>query len=103
VDELSRSLKQKAYQGLREYLAISFYLWLIFGLFVLYKSVLLSKQQFSLAAPGVALFNALALGKIMLVARELHFVLCQLQDSDDFCLLDLRDFWPFCANSVTIW
>jgi hypothetical protein len=47
VDEPSRSLKQKAYQGLREYLAISFYLWLIFGLFVLYKSVLLSEQQFS--------------------------------------------------------
>ena len=73
MDEPSRSLKQKAYQGLREYLAISFYLWLIFGLFVLYKSVLLSEQQFSLAAHGVALFNALALGKIMLVARELHF------------------------------
>jgi hypothetical protein len=24
--------------------------------------------------------------------------LCQLQDSDDFCFLDLLDFWPFCAN-----
>lgn len=73
MDEPSRSLKQKAYQGLKEYLAISCYLWVVFGLFVLYKSVLLSEQQFSLALNGVALFNALALGKIMLVARELHF------------------------------
>jgi hypothetical protein len=73
VDESNRTLKQKAYRGLKEYLAISFYLWLVFGLFVLYKSVLLSEQHFSLVAHGVALFNALALAKVMLVAQELHF------------------------------
>jgi hypothetical protein len=73
VDEPKRTLKQKAYQGLKEYLAICLYLWLVFGLFVLYKSVLLSEQHFSLLAHGIALFNALALGKVMLVAQELHF------------------------------
>jgi hypothetical protein len=73
VSEPKRTLGQKAYQGLKEYLAISFYLWLVFGLFVLYKSVLLSEHHFSLLAHGVALFNALALGKVMLVAQELHF------------------------------
>ena len=41
MDEPSRSLKQKAYQGLREYLAISFYLWLIFGLFVSFSLIAL--------------------------------------------------------------
>jgi hypothetical protein len=51
----------------------SLYLWLAFGLFVLYKSVLLSEQYVSLLAPRVALFSALALGKIMLIAQELHF------------------------------
>jgi hypothetical protein len=71
--EPNRSLKQKAYQGLKEYLAISCYLWLVFGLFVLYKSVLESEHHFSFVAHGVALFNALALGKIMLIARELNF------------------------------
>jgi hypothetical protein len=79
VDEPKRTLKQKAYQGLKEYLAISLYLWLVFGLFVLYRSVLLSEQHFSLLAHGVALFNALALGKVMLVAQELHFA-DQLKD-----------------------
>jgi hypothetical protein len=73
VDEPKRTFKQKAYQGLKEYLAISLYLWLVFSLFVLYKSVLLPEQHFSLLAHGIALFNALALGKVMLVARELHF------------------------------
>jgi len=70
--EPKRTLKQKAYQGLKDYLAISCYLWLVFGLLVIYKSVLLS-ERISLVAHGEALFNALALGKVMLVAQELHF------------------------------
>lgn len=73
VNKPNRTVKQKAYQQLKEYLAITLYLWLVFGLFVLYKSILLSEHGFSLAAHGMALFNALALGKIMLVARGLHF------------------------------
>ena len=70
--EPNRTLKQKAYQGLKEYLMISCYLWLVFGLFVLYRAVLLS-ERVSLIAHGEALINALALGKVMLVAQELHF------------------------------
>jgi hypothetical protein len=73
VNEPNRTLKQRAYQELKEYLAITLYLWLVFGLFILYKSVLLSERGFSLVAHGIALFNALALGKIMLVARAFHF------------------------------
>jgi hypothetical protein len=72
MDEPKRTLKQKAYQGFKEYLAISCYLWLVFGLFVIYRAVLLS-ERVSLVAHGEALINALALGKVMLVARELHF------------------------------
>ena len=73
MDQPNRTLKQKAYQGFKEYLAISFYLWLVFGLFVLYRAVLLSEHHVSFVAHGVALFNALALAKIMLIAKELHF------------------------------
>jgi hypothetical protein len=72
MDEPKRTLKQKAYQGLKEYLVISCYLWLVFSLFVIYKSVLLS-ERISVVAHGEALINALALGKVMLVAQELHF------------------------------
>jgi hypothetical protein len=72
MDEPKRTLKQKAYQGLKEYLVISGYLWLVFSLFVIYRAVLLS-ERISIVAHGEALINALALGKVMLVARELHF------------------------------
>ena len=70
--EPNRTLKQKAYQGLKDFLAIACYLWLVFGLFVLYRAVLLS-ERISMVAHGEALVNALALGKVMLVAQELHF------------------------------
>ena len=73
MNKSNRTLKQKAYQELKQYLAITLYLWLVFGLFVLYKSILLSEHGISFTAHGMALFNALALGKIMLVARGLHF------------------------------
>jgi hypothetical protein len=72
MDEPKRSLKQKAYQGLKEFIAIFCYLWLVFFLFVLYKSVLLS-ERISMLAHGEAFINALALGKVMLIAQELKF------------------------------
>ena len=72
MDEPKRTLKQKAYQGFKEYLAISCYLWLVFSLFVIYRAVLL-REGISIVAHGEALINALALGKVMLVGQELHF------------------------------
>jgi hypothetical protein len=67
------TLKQRAYHGLKEYLVIALYLWVVFGLFVLYESIILAKHQIDFAFHGLALINALALAKVMLVARELHF------------------------------
>lgn len=58
---------------MKEYAAVSLYLWLLFGLFVIYRAVLQSDERFSLVAHGMALLNALALGKILLIAKELHF------------------------------
>jgi hypothetical protein len=73
MTEPNRSLKQRAYQGFKEYLAITFYLWVVFALFVIYKSVLVADQESTFVAHGVALLNALALAKVMLIAQELHF------------------------------
>jgi hypothetical protein len=66
------TLKLKAYHELKEYLVIVFYLWVIFGLFLLYKSLILNEQHISYVAHGIALINALVLGKFVLVARALH-------------------------------
>lgn len=68
----SRTLKQKAIEQLKEFLMIALYLWLIFGLLVLYKSVILHEHHIDIALHGFALLNALALGKVMLIARDLH-------------------------------
>jgi hypothetical protein len=72
MDAPHRNLKQKAYEGVKDFIVISCYLWLVLGLFVLYKSVILS-EPVSFIAHGTALLNALALGKVMLVAQDLHF------------------------------
>jgi hypothetical protein len=67
------TLKEKARKEMRDFLVISLYLWIIFALFVLYKSVILSEEHIPFAAHGFALINALAMGKVMLVAQGLRF------------------------------
>ena len=62
-------MKQKAYQGLKNYLTLSCYLWVVFGLFVLYRSVILSGHNIPFAPHGFALVNALVLARVILVAQ----------------------------------
>jgi hypothetical protein len=73
VNATNRTLKQKAYQGIKEYLVISCYLCVVFSLFALYKSVILAEHHIAIASQGFALLNGLALAKVMVVAQELHF------------------------------
>lgn len=49
------------------------YLWVIFALLVVHTSVILAEHRIAFAEHGLALINALALAKVMLVARDLHF------------------------------
>jgi len=64
------SLKQKVYRGFKEYMLMTLYLWVVFALFDIYKSVLVAQYHIDLAAKSFALINALALAKIALIARE---------------------------------
>lgn len=66
------SLKQKAYKEIKEFYLITFYLWVVFGLCVLYKSVILGEEHIRFASHGFALINALAFAKVVLIARDLH-------------------------------
>jgi hypothetical protein len=72
VSELKQTLKQKAVHEVREYLIISLYLFAMFSLFVIYKSVILAEHHIDFALHGLALINALALAKVMLLAQDLH-------------------------------
>lgn len=64
------TLKQKLYRGLKDYLILTTYLWVIFALFDIYRSVLVAQYHIDVVAKGFAIINALALAKIALVARE---------------------------------
>jgi hypothetical protein len=72
VEKSTTNLKEKAFEELKEYGVIAFYLWLIFGLLALYKSVILREEHIDFVARGFALINALALGKVLLLIRALH-------------------------------
>lgn len=69
----SRSLKQKAIEQMKEFLLIALYLWLVFSLFIVYKSAILAEHHIPFKYHGFAIINALALGKVMLVAKDLHW------------------------------
>jgi hypothetical protein len=73
VDTSKPTLKQKAYHELKEFLGIALYLWVILALFQLYRSVLLREEHISFVAhQWFAVINALALGKVLLIAKALH-------------------------------
>lgn len=72
MESTSRTLKQKAIGQMKEFLFIALYLWLVFGLLVMYKSVILNERHIDFAFHGFALINALALGKVMLVVKDLR-------------------------------
>src|SRR5215472_17881285 len=72
MDTSSRTLKQIAYRQLKEFLAITLYLWVVFGLLVMFKSEILAQHNIPFAYHGFAIINALALAKVMLTAKDLH-------------------------------
>jgi hypothetical protein len=66
------SLQSKALHEAKKFFWIFAYLWLCFGLFVLYKSLILSEHHIDYTAYGLAFVKALVLGKVILVAEGLH-------------------------------
>jgi hypothetical protein len=65
------SLKFKALHEAKDFFWIFMYLWLCFGLFVLYKSLILAEQHIDYTGYGLVV-KALVLGKVILVAEGLH-------------------------------
>ena len=66
------AIRQRAYHEFKEGLIIAFYIWVIFGLLVLHKSMILAEHHIDFAYHGLALINALALAKVMLVAKHMR-------------------------------
>lgn len=51
---------------------IALYLWVVFGLLIMFKAVVLAEHHIPFAYHGFALINALGLAKVMLTAKDLH-------------------------------
>ena len=71
MDASSRKLKHKAYHELKDGLVIALYLWVTFGLLILHKSMILAEHHIDFPYHGLGLINALALAKVMLLARHI--------------------------------
>ena len=65
-----QGFKQIVFHEFKEGLIIALYLWLVLGLLVVHRSMVLAEHRIDFAFHGVALINALALAKVMLVARK---------------------------------
>ena len=68
-----RDLKLRVFDEVIKFLKIAVYLWVMFGVFALHESVVSAKDHINYHFYGFALVNALILGKVMLVAEDLHF------------------------------
>lgn len=67
-----KKLKDRAYHEFKGFLFAFLYLFVFFGLFTVYKSLVLSEHHIDFAAHGVALINALILAKFLVVAKAFH-------------------------------
>lgn len=72
MTDRKRKVKEFAYLQLKEFLIVFLYLWVIFALFALHKAIILSQENIEYKALGFAVINALALAKVMVVAKELN-------------------------------
>lgn len=64
--------KGKSVSRIEEYIVIVAYLWVVFGILTLHKSLILSEHHIDFASHGFALINALCLVKVMLVAKDVR-------------------------------
>ncbi len=66
-----QNLRRRALAEGKQFLVLFLYLWILFGLFVLNKRIILQQDGIDYAAHGFAIFNAFILAKVMLIAQEL--------------------------------
>ena len=65
-------LKEKAKDQIGNFVLMFLYLWVVFGLLAVHKSLVLSQHQIAYQSHGLAVVNALIFAKVMLLAEDLH-------------------------------
>jgi hypothetical protein len=80
VSNAKATLQQRVLQGMRLAIVIVSYLFVVFSLFDIYKSVILAEHQIDFLQFGLNFINAWALAKVILVCQELNLA-DQLRDA----------------------
>jgi hypothetical protein len=88
-------LRERVIEEIKRFVVLFLYLWLLFGLFVLNERIILRQHGIDFAAQGFAVFNALVLAKVMLVAEDLN--LGRWLDRRPLIYPILHDAWLFTA------
>ena len=68
-----KRVKQKAVEEAIKFAVIVAYLWVTFGTIALHEFVVSAKDHINFHFYGFAFINALVLGKVMLIAEDLHY------------------------------
>ena len=67
-----RNLKERAFEEFKRFVAIFLYLWVVFGLLSIHKSLVLSQQHLDYEEHTFAIINAFVFAKVLLVGEQLH-------------------------------
>ena len=70
---MPRNLAHRVYHQVIQFLLIAIYLFVVFGVLAVHEEVVAAKNGITYHFYGFAIINALILGKVMLVAEDLHF------------------------------
>lgn len=71
--KVKRSLFHRIIEELVQFAFIAIYLWAMFGLFALHEAILAKEHGIDFHFYGFAIINSLVLGKIVLIAENIHF------------------------------
>jgi hypothetical protein len=71
-NEHKAGLKERAAYQLREFLGMFVYIWVLFALSAIHRSIILAEEHIDYQAQGFALINALIMAKVMLIGEDLH-------------------------------
>ena len=67
-----RDLKERVFEEVKRFIVIFLYLWVVFALLSLHKSLVLSLRNLDYEEHTFAIINALIFAKVLLVAEDLH-------------------------------
>jgi membrane associated rhomboid family serine protease len=67
-----RDLKERVFEEVKRFIVIFLYLWVVFALLSLHKSLVLTQRHLDYEEHTFAIINALVFAKVLLVAEDLH-------------------------------